>query len=228
MTELGFFAHYIDMEIIRLFLDVILNLNQYLSIWTDQYGVWIYLIVFLIVFCETGLVVTPFLPGDSLLFALGAIAAMENSALNIYYLGGLLLLAALLGDNVNYFVGRNVGARLFVNPKSRFLNPQNLNKTEAFYKKWGGLAVIIARFAPFFRTFVPFVAGLGKMNYRKYLMFSFVGAILWIQLFLWAGYIFGDLPIVKRNFHIVIVAVIVLSLMPMIVAFMKSKLSTKN
>lgn len=212
------------MDLIRQFIEVILHLDQYLAGWTQDYGTWMYVILFLIVFAETGLVVTPFLPGDSLLFAVGAITAIEGSALNIYYLIPLLMLATFLGDNVNYRIGYLVGPQIFNKEDSIFLKRKNLVHTENFYKKYGALTVIIARFMPIVRTFAPFVAGVGRMTYGKYLGFSMLGSILWINSFLWAGKIFGNNPIVKSNFHIVIFAVIGLSVLPMIIAFIRSKI----
>ena len=212
------------MDLIRQFIEIILHLDQYLAGWTQDYGTWMYVILFLIVFAETGLVVTPFLPGDSLLFAVGAITAIEGSALNIYYLIPLLMLATFLGDNVNYRIGYLVGPQIFNKEDSIFLKRKNLVHTENFYQKYGALTVIIARFMPIVRTFAPFVAGVGRMAYGKYLGFSMLGSILWINSFLWAGKIFGNNPIVKSNFHIVIFAVIGLSVLPMIIAFIRSKI----
>lgn len=205
---------------------IILHLDQYLGVWAAAMGVWIYVLVFMIVFAETGLVVAPFLPGDSLLFALGALTTISGtgeSALDFGTLCVLLVIAAFMGDNVNYFVGHKIGSRVFNNPKAKYLNPQNLKKTQDFYNKWGPGAVILARFAPFLRTFIPFVAGVGSMQYRRYITYSILGAVAWTQIFLWTGRLFGNIPEVKRNFHIVIIAVIVLSLMPVFFAWLKSK-----
>ncbi len=206
------------MDIIHIFT----NLDQYMSLWTEQFGVWIYVILFLIIFAETGLVVTPFLPGDSLLFAVGALTSISEGGLSLGFLSFLLVAAALLGDNVNYRVGMYLGPRVFSQQNSLFFSRSHLEKTQAFYLKYGAQAVILARFAPIVRTFVPFVAGVGRMPFRKYLTFSFVGAVLWTQIFLWAGHLFGNTPFVKRNFHVVIFAVIVLSLMPMMVGAFKA------
>jgi membrane-associated protein len=199
------------------FLDLLLHTDQFLSQASLFLGPWIYVLLFLIVFCETGLVVTPFLPGDSLLFALGAMTTLGEGALDIGLLSFLLFFAAFLGDNVNYFVGRRLGESLFQDKKSKIFRRQHLDTAHAFYEKWGARAIVLARFVPIVRTFVPFVAGVGKMNYRKYLVFSVAGAILWIQLFLWAGRIFGNLPAVKTNFHIVIFGVIAVSVLPIII-----------
>ncbi len=211
------------MDLIRQLIEIILHLDQYLAGWTQDYGTWMYVILFLIVFAETGLVVTPFLPGDSLLFAVGAITALEGSALNIYYLIPLLMLATFLGDNVNYRIGFFIGPQIFNKEDSIFLKRKNLVHTEKFYQKYGALTVIIARFMPIVRTFAPFVAGVARMPYLKYLGFSMIGSVLWINSFLWAGKIFGNNPIVKSNFHIVIFAVIGLSVLPMFIAFIRSK-----
>lgn len=211
------------MDLIRQLIEIVLHLDQYLAGWTHDYGMWMYVILFLIVFAETGLVVTPFLPGDSLLFAVGAITALEGSALNIYYLIPLLMLATFLGDNVNYRIGFFIGPQIFNKEDSIFLKRKNLIHTEKFYQKYGALTVIIARFMPIVRTFAPFVAGVARMPYLKYLGFSMLGSILWINSFLWAGKIFGNNPIVKSNFHIVIFAVIGLSVLPMFIAFIHSK-----
>jgi len=202
-------------------LDMILHIDQYLALWAQMMGPWLYVLVFLIVFAETGLVVTPFLPGDSLLFALGALTAIEGG-LSLSALSVLLVLAAFIGDNTNYFFGKYLGPRVFKEKESKFFNKDHLHRTKMFYDHFGAKAVIIARFIPIVRTFVPFVAGVGQMNYKKYLFFSVFGAILWTQIFLWAGNIFGNIPAVKRNFHIVIVAVIIISVIPIIIGYFKT------
>ena len=204
-----------------IFLSVILHLDQYLSAWTQTYGVWVYAISFVIVFCETGLVVAPFLPGDSLLFVLGSLTVIDNSPLNIPLLSVVLILATFLGDNCNYWVGRRLGEKVFQNPQSKFMNPGNLEKTKAFYSTHGVKAVILARFVPLIRTFIPFVAGVGHMNYRKFLGFSAFGSLLWTQCFLWAGALFGQTPAIKKNFEVVILAVIAISVAPALIAFIQ-------
>lgn len=203
-------------------LDLLLHTDQVIAQLSQDWGVWLYLILFLIVFAETGLVVTPFLPGDSLLFALGAMTTLEQGALSMEILSLCLFAAALIGDNVNYHFGKYLGPQVFNQPKSRLLNKKHLHKAHAFYEKHGARAIVIARFVPIVRTFVPFVAGLAQMTYRRFLGFSIFGALLWIQLFLWAGRIFGNIPSVKRNFHIVIFAVIGLSVAPIVIGFARA------
>ncbi|MES2527416.1 MAG: DedA family protein [Bdellovibrionota bacterium] len=204
------------------FIDIILHLDQHLLAWMSLFGPWIYLILFLIIFCETGLVVTPFLPGDSLLFALGALAALENG-LNLWVLLLSLTAAGIIGDTVNYHLGKKLGAKVF-DKDSRFFKKKHLADTQAFYARWGSLTIIAARFAPFARTFAPFVAGIGSMNYKKFLSYNVIGAILWVFTFILAGYFFGNLPVVKRNFHIIIFGVIGVSMLPMVIPWVKSKL----
>lgn len=212
---------------IQHFLDIILHLDQYLAHWSSLYGVWIYAILFLIIFAETGLVVAPFLPGDSLLFAAGALATLQGSSVEIEVLWVLLVSAAFLGDNLNYNIGKVIGAKVFSREKSLFLNPKNLEKTHAFYEKHGSKTVLFARFLPIFRTFAPFVAGVGRMNYKRFAFFSFAGSVAWMSCFLGAGYFFGNIPSVKSNFHIVIFAVIGVSFLPVILGLLKSRLSAK-
>lgn len=201
---------------------VFLHLDQYLATWAVMMGPWLYVVLFLIVFAETGLVVTPFLPGDSLLFALGALTSLTEGGLSLGILSVLLVVAALLGDNVNYRVGNYLGPRVFQKEKSFFFSRKHLERTQEFYNKYGAQAVIMARFVPIVRTFVPFVAGVGRMYFPKYLSYSVIGAVLWTQIFLWAGHLFGDTPFVKRNFHIVIFAVIILSVLPMVAGYFMS------
>lgn len=201
--------------------DIILHLDQHLLQLAHTLGPWLYWALFLVLFAETGLVVMPFLPGDSLLFAVGAVCALPDSPVHPVSTSLLLVLAAFLGDNVNYRVGMWVGPRAFSNEKSIWLNPSNLAKTQAFFDQYGSFAVFLGRFAPIIRTFAPFVAGMGKMNYRKFWLNSFLGSLVWIHLFLYAGYFFGNLPLVKKNFHYVILAVIVLSLVPMLIGALK-------
>jgi len=209
-------------ELIKRFIDLILHLDQHLVWLVAQYGVWTYSILFLIIFCETGLVVTPFLPGDSLLFALGALSAMPDS-LNPVLLGVLLMAAAIIGDNLNYWIGRTVGPRVFSKEDSLLFNKKYLLRTEQFYDKYGAKAVIIARFVPIVRTFAPFVAGIGRMRYAKFLLFSVVGGVLWIWGLIAAGYFFGNIPVVKQNFGLVIIAIIVISLLPGVIEFLRSR-----
>lgn len=200
-------------------LDLFLHLDAHLYELVSAYGLWVYLILFLVVFAETGLVVTPFLPGDSLLFATGAIAA--TGALDPSALVGLLLVAAVLGDATNYWIGHYLGPKVFTRQKSWFFNPAHLHRTHAFYEKHGGKTIIIARFVPIIRTFAPFVAGIGEMSYRRFFSFNVVGALLWVPGLVYAGYFFGNLPIVKQNFSLVILAIIGLSVLPMVVEFVR-------
>lgn len=206
-------------------IDMLLHLDQHLLAWMNYFGPWIYVVLFLIIFCETGLVVTPFLPGDSLLFALGALTVQENG-LSLATLLISLTVAGILGDTVNYFIGKKYGLRLF-DLKIRFLKREYLVQTQEFYDRWGSFTIIAARFAPIVRTFAPFVAGIATMNYRKFITYNVVGAVAWVFTFLLAGHFFGNLPVVKRNFHIVIFGVIFVSMLPMIVPFVKSKLAKK-
>lgn len=200
-------------------IDLFLHLDAHLYELVSAYGPWVYLILFLVVFAETGLVVTPFLPGDSLLFATGAIAA--TGALDPNAVVGLLLVAAVLGDATNYWIGHYVGPKVFTRQKSWFFNPEHLHRTHAFYEKHGGKTIIIARFVPIIRTFAPFVAGIGEMSYRRFFSFNVVGALLWVPGLVYAGYFFGNLPIVKQNFSLVILAIIGLSVLPMVVEFVR-------
>jgi len=205
------------------FVDVMLHLNRYMAAWTQEYGSWIYLIVFLIVFAETGLIVTPFLPGDSLLFALGALTALGEGGLSIGLLSLLLFVAAFLGDNVNYSVGKYAGKSWIPKLGPKIIKPQYLEQTELFFQKYGPSAIVLARFAPILRTYVPFVAGLGKMDGKIFLLYNFVGALLWTQIFLWAGRFFGQMPAVQKNFSLITVGIILLSIAPIAIPFIKSR-----
>lgn len=205
------------------FIDVILHLDQHLNQWVAFCGPWIYLVLFLIVFCETGVVVTPFLPGDSLLFALGALAASETSVMSLPILLVSLVIAAILGDAVNYAVGRFIGPKVFQREDSFWLNKKHLLRAQAFYEKHGGKTIILARFMPIVRTFAPFVAGIGKMNYGRFAMYNVTGGMVWVFSFLLAGYFFGNIPAVKTNFHIVILAIIVISVLPIVFEFIKAR-----
>ena len=205
------------MEFLGQFLDVILHLDQHLARWTQEMGGWVYVVLFAIVFAETGLVIAPFLPGDSLLFAAGAIAALPGSPLSPVWLVVLLSAAAVLGDAVNYTIGRRIGPSIFHSSTSRLLNRKHLEKTRKFYEKYGGRTIIIARFVPIVRTFAPFVAGIGEMRYARFALYNVTGGIAWVGLFVVAGYLFGNLPFVQRNFHFVILAIIVLSVIPIVV-----------
>lgn len=203
-------------------IDMILHIDQHLLTWINLFGPWIYVLMFLIIFCETGLVVTPFLPGDSLLFALGALTSLGDG-LNLWVLLSSLTIAGILGDTANYHIGKYLGPRVFER-ENRFFKKKYLQQTQAFYEEWGSFTIVAARFAPIARTFAPFVAGIGGMNYKKFIAYNIFGAIAWVFTFILAGHFFGNLPVVKRNFHIVIFGVIFVSLLPMLVPWMKSKM----
>lgn len=209
------------MEFISFIIDFVLHIDQHLLELVATYGPWIYLILFLIVFAETGLVVTPFLPGDSLLFVAGAIAAMGE--MNVHLLVALLILAAVMGDAVNYAVGHFFGMKLFSNPDSRIFRRQYLDKTHDFYARHGGKTIILARFVPIVRTFAPFVAGVGRMTYRHFFSYNIVGALAWVLSFSYAGYFFGNLPVVKSNLSLLILAIIVVSVLPGIIEIWRSR-----
>jgi membrane-associated protein len=214
-------------EFLKHFLDIILHIDVHLQLWIADYKTWTYLILFLIIFCETGLVVTPFLPGDSLLFAAGTIAAMESHPLNILVIIPLLIFAAFTGDNTNYFIGRFIGLKVF-EKDYRLIRKKYLIKTHTFYEKHGGKTLIIARFMPIIRTFAPFVAGVGTMRYLRFLFYSIAGNILWVTSFSLAGYFFGNIPLVRKNFSLVILTIIVISLLPIVFAFLRKILSKKK
>ena len=201
-------------ESITYVIDLILHLDKHLSVLSNSLGHWMYVVLFAVVFCETGLIVTPFLPGDSLLFAVGALIALPDAGLSFPLMFALLTLAAVLGDAVNYRVGKVIGPRVFRSEKSRLLNKDHLLKSQRFYEKHGGKAIFLARFVPIVRTFAPFVAGAGNMNYARFWMFNISGAITWVSLCLTAGYIFGNMEIVKKNFSLVMLGIIFLSIVP--------------
>jgi membrane-associated protein len=203
------------------------HLDEAINNIAGQYGTLTYAILFAIIFAETGLVVIPFLPGDSLLFALGAFAATENAVLKIGLLYPLLISAALLGDNLNYWIGRKLGRRLFASETSKVFNKKHLIRTEAFFAKYGAKAIVMARFVPIVRTFAPFVAGMGAMSYPRFLAFSIFGAILWVGLCVTAGFYFGNMPAVKQNFEKVIIGIILVSVVPMLIEFLNHKRAEK-
>lgn len=213
------------MEVFGDFLNIILHLDQHLAGWVALYGVGIYAILFAVIFCETGLVVTPFLPGDSLLFVAGALAA--TGGMDIGLLSGLLFVAAVLGDNVNYWIGRGIGPRVFRWESSRLFNRKAFDKTHAFFEHHGGKTIIIARFMPLVRTFSPFVAGVARMDYRRFLPLDMLGGGLWIFSLTLAGYWFGNLPWIKQNLSIVIFGIIGLSLLPLAVGYLRGQLSRR-
>ena len=213
------------MEFISYLIDLFLHLDKHLSQIIQNYGVWTYLILFLVIFMETGFVVTPFLPGDSLLFAAGTFASPAlGSSLNIFLLWALLCTAAILGDTVNYWIGHFIGPKAFTG-EVRFLKKEYLDRTHDFYEKHGGKTIIIARFIPIIRTFAPFVAGIGAMNYGRFITYNVVGGIVWVTIFTFGGYYFGNLPFVKENFSLVVIAIIFISVVPMIFEFIKQRTS---
>ena len=215
------------MEYIKLLIDFILHIDKHLFEIVSNYQTWTYLILFLIVFCETGLVITPFLPGDSLLFAAGTIAAMDGEPLNVFLLVIILMSATFLGDNSNYFLGKFLGKKVY-DKNYRLIKRKHLDKTQGFYEKHGGKTIIIARFIPIIRTFAPFVAGIGSMTYVRFLSFSIIGNILWVNLFVWVGYFVGNNPIIKHNFTLVIFLIIFISILPPIIGFIKHKYFNKT
>ncbi|MDY7579638.1 DedA family protein [Herbaspirillum sp. RTI4] len=213
------------MEFIAFLIDFILHIDRHLNELALAYGAWLFLILFLIVFCETGLVVMPFLPGDSLLFVTGAIAA--TGAYDIHLMLLTLAVAAILGDSVNYAIGKALGLALFDRPGSRIFRRAHLDKTHAFYERHGGKTVIIARFAPIVRTFAPFVAGVGAMTYTRFFAYNVIGGVLWVCSFGYAGYFFGNLPVVKQNLSLLILAIVVLSILPGVIAFLRNRGKSK-
>jgi membrane-associated protein len=214
------------MEWIFELLQTILHLDDVLPQWAAMYGPWIYAILFLIVFCETGLVVTPFLPGDSLLFAAGAVAATAPEALNVHLLVLLLIVAAVLGDGVNYGIGAVLGDR--VRDGTRFIKKVHLDRTHEFYEKYGAKTIILARFVPIVRTFAPFVAGVGRMTYAKFATYNVVGAVIWVTSLTYAGYGLGNVPFVKKNFEIIVLAIIFISILPGIVELVRHRRSVQS
>ena len=213
------------MEVITTLIELFLHIDEYLAEIISQYGVWTYALLFLVIFLETGLVITPFLPGDSLLFAAGSFAAL--GVLNPWVLVILLSIAAILGDTVNYWIGHYIGPKAF-SGNVRFLKKEYLDQTHAFYEKHGGKTIILARFVPIVRTFAPFVAGVGAMTYKKFITYNIVGGILWVNIFVWLGYFFGTLPFVQENFEIAIIAIVFISVLPMIYEFVKAKLEARK
>jgi len=215
------------MEWITTLFDLFLHLDQHLNVIIRDYGLWTYLILFIIIFCETGLVIFPILPGDSLLFAAGAFAA--GGALDPFWLFGLLSIAAVGGDTVNYWIGDLIGPKIFHREKVRFFKKEYLIRTHEFYERHGGKTIIIARFIPIIRTFAPFVAGIGEMTYLRFISYNIIGGIAWIAVFVYGGYFFGNLPMVKRNFTLVIMAIIFISILPGIIEFFRQRMeSSKN
>ena len=212
------------MEFIKDFIDLFLHLDTHLQTVIQNYGTWTYVILLLIIFCETGLVVTPILPGDSLLFAAGAFAA--TGSLDLVWLLIFLTVAAVLGDAVNYAIGYLMGPKVFAQPNSRFLKKEYLDRTHEFYEKYGGKTIIIARFVPIVRTFAPFVAGVGSMTYVKFASYNVIGGLLWVGVCVFAGYAFGNIPVVQENFTLVILGIIFVSILPGIIEFLRQRQQT--
>jgi membrane-associated protein len=213
------------MQIISEFIDFLLHLDVHLNMIIQNFGIWTYLILFLIIFMETGFVITPFLPGDSLLFAAGSFAGLGS--LNIFALFITLSLAAIIGDTVNYWIGHFIGPRAF-SGSIRFLKKEYLDRTHEFYERHGGKTIILARFIPIIRTFAPFVAGIGAMDYPRFFLFNVIGALLWVSLFTFGGYFFGNLQIVQDNFTIVIIAIILISVLPGVFEFLRDKYNSRK
>lgn len=211
------------MDLVKSLLDFLLHLDRYLDLWANEYGVLLYAILFLIIFTETGLIVMPLLPGDSLLFAAGALAARPSNELSVWVIIPLLIIAALLGDNVNYFVGRFLGTQIKSRERILFFKREYIAETEKFYEKYGGRTVIIARFIPIVRTIAPFVAGAGSMRYSTYIQFCIIGALLWVTSISLLGYFFGNFPLVQKNFELVVFGIVGLSVLPIIIGFFKKR-----
>ena len=211
------------MDSLAQLLDIFLHLHKHINELAGQIGPWTYVLLFLVIFCETGLVVTPFLPGDSLLFAVGVLAGTEGSPFSLPLLAGCLIVAAILGDAVNYWIGYHLGPRVFTRDNSWLLNKNHLLRAQRFYEKYGGKTIVLARFIPIIRTFAPFVAGIGKMNYPRFFAYNVGGAIAWVLIFLLGGYYLGQVPAVEDNFHYVILAIIIISVMPAVVEYLLAR-----
>jgi membrane-associated protein len=213
------------MDLLQQIISFVLHIDVHLAAIVEQYGAWTYAVLTLIIFCETGLVVTPFLPGDSLLFATGALSA--NAALDVRLLFVLLTTAAIVGDAVNYWAGKYIGMKLF-DGRIPYLKPSHLERTHAFYEKYGGKTIVIARFVPIVRTVAPFVAGAGTMTYSRFVIYNVSGAVLWVGSMLFAGYFFGNIPIVRENFGLVVIAIIILSILPAVVELVKARVAARR
>jgi membrane-associated protein len=209
-------------------IDICLHLDTHLNAWSESLGPWLYVLVFAVIFCETGLVVTPFLPGDSLLFAVGVLAAIPGSPLNLPLLIGLLSVAAIAGDAVNYYIGYRVGPRIFNSETSWLLNRKHLFRAQSFYEKYGSKTIVLARFMPIIRTFAPFVAGIGRMTYRRFCVYNIVGGMVWVSACLLAGYEFGEVDFVKQHFQLVVLAIVVISILPAIIEIARNYVSGKS
>jgi membrane-associated protein len=215
------------MELIHFLIDFILHVDEHLAELVGNYGTWIYAILFLIVFCETGLVVTPFLPGDSLLFVAGALAALPSNDLNIWLLILIVACAAIIGDTVNFEIGKFFGEKLFSNPDSKIFKQSYLEKTHRFYEKHGGKTIILARFVPIVRTFAPFVAGMGRMSYKYFISYNVTGGICWVSIFLLLGYFVGNIPWIQKNISLLVIVIVVISILPAVFEVIREKMKKK-
>lgn len=223
------FCHiFVLMDVFQFVIDFVLHIDRHMIELVQEYHMWTYAILFAIIFCETGLIVTPFLPGDSLLFVAGAITALPDMPLEAGYLSLIVFAAAVLGDSCNYMIGRFLGKRLFRNPDSKIFRQSYLDKTHDFFKKYGGKTIILARFVPIVRTFAPFVAGMGKMHFYYFMLYNVTGAALWVGIFCFAGYFFGDLPFVQRHMKLLLLAIIVISLLPAVVEVIRERLKGRK
>lgn len=209
-------------DLVKKLIDFIIHIDRHLAEIIADYGAWTYAILFLIIFVETGLVVMPFLPGDSLLFAAGTFCARPETGLNVHYMAGLLFIAGVLGDTLNYWIGAKIGPAVFKREDSIFLRKKHLERAHAFFEKYGGRAIILARFVPIVRTFVPFIAGVGRMNYSRFLAYNVIGGFVWIYSFTYLGYAFGNIPVVQKNFKLVILGIIIVSVLPIVWEFFRA------
>jgi membrane-associated protein len=215
------------MEFVQFIIDFILHVDQHLADLVSNYGTWVYAILFLIIFCETGLVVTPFLPGDSLLFVAGALTALPSNDLNIWLLLLIVACAAVSGDSVNFEIGKFFGEKLFSNPDSRIFKRSYLEKTHLFYEKHGGKTIILARFVPIVRTFAPFVAGMGRMSYKYFISYNIIGGIVWVTAFLFLGYFVGNIPWIQKNISLLVIVIVFISILPAIIEVIREKMKKK-
>jgi membrane-associated protein len=215
-------------DLIKKLADFIIHIDRHLAEIIADYGAWTYAILFLIIFAETGLVIMPLLPGDSLLFAAGAFCAKPETGLNVHFMAGLLFVAAVIGDTLNYWIGSKIGPAVFKREDSIWLRKKHLEKAHAFFEKYGGRAIILARFVPIVRTFVPFIAGVGQMTYPRFLAYNIIGGFIWIYFFTYAGYAFGNQPFVQKNFKLVILAIIILSVLPIVIEFAREWLKSRK
>jgi len=216
------------MEWVQYLIDFLLHVDKHLAELISNYGTWVYAILFLIIFCETGLVVTPFLPGDSLLFVAGALSAISSNELNIGLLVAIIAVAAILGDSVNFEIGKFFGEKLFSNPDSKIFKQSYLEKTHRFYEKHGGKTIILARFVPIIRTFAPFVAGMGKMSYKYFISYNVIGGVLWVSIFLFLGYFVGNIPWIQKNLSVLVIVIIFVSILPAVFEVVKEKMKVKT